>query len=117
MALEILDTILILYTLRLEPITSDQANYSELIDSIRLPQLYYKIIDSDKFHDNFQKNIIQVVDVVDNSQSTLNYWQSFFPLDERLDAKILKENVKKVSENFKKFIVSDSEKIIKKINF
>ena len=47
--------------------------------------------------------------MIDNSQSTINYWQSYFPLDERLDTKILKENVKKVSENFKKFIVNDSE--------
>lgn len=102
------------YTLRIEPITTDQAYYSELIDSIRLPQLYYKIIDTDNFQNNFQNNIKHVVDVIDNSQSTINYWQSYFPLDERLDTKILKENVKKVSENFKKFIVNDSEKIIKK---
>ena len=37
------------YTLRIEPITTDQAYYSELIDSIRLPQLYYKIIDTITF--------------------------------------------------------------------
>ncbi len=92
------------YSLRLEPITKDQPFFSELNYKLNIPTFYNSLISSSLFKDNFNKNYNLVKDILKNSQESMDYWQSFFPLDEKIKTDILIENLEKIPNNLNKYI-------------
>lgn len=95
------------FSLKLEPITTDQAHFSELKDSLLLPYFYRKIVRSNEFDSNLERNLKEVKKGISSSQSVMDYWLSIFPLDEKINTTILTENFNKLSTNIKKYIVEE----------
>ena len=97
------------YSLKLQPITTDQGKFSSINKNkiIPIPLIYQKIINYPEFSKNLKSNYKEVIGVVLNSQETMSKWQSFFPLDEKINTDILIENNSKLINNLNQYINLD----------
>jgi hypothetical protein len=95
------------YTLKLYPITTDQGQFSLINDKIQLPKIYSNLIKNSFFETNFKNNNDQVKSVLSKSQEIIDKWQSFFPLDKKIQSEILTKNNYKISNNFKDYLLLD----------
>ena len=70
------------YTLMLEPITTDQAHWTEIQDeNIKLNEKYIEILSNQEFLDNLDVNLTVVSETVSNINKHLSYPQSLFPVE------------------------------------
>ena len=98
------------YTLKLYPITTDQGHFSLINDKIKLtlPPIYRNLLNNPFFYSNFNVNNDKVTSVLTKSQEVINKWQSFFPLDKKINNEILINNNNKISNNFKDYLLLDN---------
>jgi hypothetical protein len=69
------------YTLRLEPITTDQLAYREITEARKVPRydIYMQVMAADGYEENLPDAIAEVSSAVQGVQATLNKYQSYFP--------------------------------------
>lgn len=91
------------YDLKIYPITTDQGGYSSFESKLSFPKPYEKIINSDLFKINYNKNLNEVISSVKKSQTTLDRWQGYFPLDEHISTNILQGNINEFN-SYQKFV-------------
>jgi len=99
------------YTLKLEPITTDQTDWYELRDDNYLPvghgalSEYAKILSNKIFIEHLPENLEIVKKTVSNINKHLSYPQSLFPIDKEKSPKFIKDNMKKILSNKEKYIL------------
>ncbi|CAK8719833.1 hypothetical protein GMJAKD_09110 [Candidatus Electrothrix aarhusensis] len=110
------------YTLKLEPITTDQGKFIPInIDNqgkwqpeTNSPfnmELYQQILHTDLFQYNFTKNLKIANKALLYIEKDLNYYQSFFPLDKKEDAEIVHNNLKIINKYQEKFFLQHRKDI------
>jgi len=104
------------YSLKLEPITTDQGFWHPLQDSNdqffigNKSFSHYLDILSDKFYSNLSLNIKNVSTVVYDIEKYLLYSQSFFPLDKEKDVRTVLKNMKKIFEDQDRYLLAPMKK-------
>lgn len=83
------------FDLKIYTITTDQLPFSQFTSKLPIPSPYDKIIVDSLFGSNFYKNLSKVEKSLVKSQSIMNKWHSYFPMDELISTNILKENLKR----------------------
>ena len=104
------------YTLKILPITTDQGGIGGLTNPQTFSFPYNRILvekENWDFIDNL--NINKMVNNLDNLQEEMDYYQSFFPLDEQINTNILTTNIEKIKKNIK-YYIKKSERIQDKAN-
>ena len=112
------------YTLKLEPITTDQGVWNILQDNgimgstmvvdsqksdITLPSHiwnYASILSNQHYVDNLPMNLEKVRENISNIDKHLSYSQSLFPVDQNKDTKVIENNMKKILNNKEKYLIS-----------
>ena len=94
------------YTLKLEPITTDQEFWIESLKSTESGSKYANILANQSFLDKLPKNLNKVNKVISNIDKHLSLSQSFFPVDKKKNAKIVKENMEKIFSKTEKYLIS-----------
>jgi hypothetical protein len=87
------------YTLRLEPITTDQLAYRKITKARKVPRydIYMQVMAADGYEETLPYAIADVSAAVQGVQATLDEYQSYFPLDRTKDGQVLVENMRKVA--------------------
>ena len=93
------------YTLKLEPITTDQQVWSEIQDENTLTEEYIRILSNKKFLEHLPMNLEIVNKTVSNIDKHFSYIQSLFPVDKKKSTKIIEDNMKKILSNKEKYLV------------
>jgi len=101
------------YTLRLEPITTDQGEFEPLPgdkgvnDIIDPPYMlaYSQIILTDQYKEELDKNLTAMIPVISNIEDVLESYHNYFPLDQRKDGSIVIDNLNKIVVNKNKFLL------------
>jgi Right handed beta helix region len=110
------------YTLRLEPITTDQGMFYDLKQSkeYSLTQdIYKQIVVTEKYKNNLRDNIESVANVIPAIDEELNFYQSYFPLDAKIKGSIVKENLKLILSDPESYLIPNDradKKNIEKLN-
>ena len=96
------------YTLKLEPITTDQGGWKKIQDNIAPVILgnYDSILSSQHFLDNLPMNLEKVRKTVSNINKHLSYPQSLFPVDVKKNTKIIEYNMQKILNNKEEYLIS-----------
>ena len=94
------------YTLKLEPITTDQEFWIESLKSTESGSKYANILANQSFLDKLPKNLNKVNKVISNIDKHLSLSQSFFPVDKKKNTKIVKENMEKIFSKTEKYLIS-----------
>jgi hypothetical protein len=95
------------YTLKLEPITTDQEFWIPLQnDTFELDDKYANILANKTFLDNLHKNLNKVNQVVSNTNKHLSQAQSFFPVDKKKNIKTVEENMNRIFSKTEKYLIS-----------
>ena len=86
------------YTLRLEPITTDQLAYRVITEARKVPryEIYMQVMAADGYEENLPRAIAEVSAAVQGVQATLDEYQSYFPLDRPKDGRVVVENMRKI---------------------
>ncbi len=119
------------YTLKLEPITTDQGPYynwskgrgGTSFDPLNY-KLYQEIVSTKTFEDTFSDNLEVVSKAIKLVNEDIDYYHSFFPIDRKPRAKVLKRNLRKVLRephnylpvNYQKAVNEPGELVEKKIS-
>lgn len=92
------------YSLRLEPITTDQGRIKPLnlenSENNAFPiatsffTLFNQVAKSKEFKEKLDTNLASVTRIFQNTQQTLDHYQRFFPLDKHLSAEAIISNIK-----------------------
>ncbi len=91
------------YTLKLEPITTDQHPpyliNQQWMENFLAPIQYIDVIKTKSYTDNLDRNLQKVKNAISNIEKYLSYSKSIFPLDRKNSAEIIKDNMKKIILN------------------
>jgi hypothetical protein len=100
------------YTLKLEPITTDQGYWEEIKgnNDLGADSKYISILSGQTFVDRLPENLKKVSQVILNIDEHLSYPQSLFPVDKKKNTDIVKNNMKKIIDNQKKYLIDPIEK-------
>ena len=98
------------YTLRLEPITTDQLPYQTLSDDPQTPshemyKLHLQVMATDAYKNNLRKTVAEVSQTVLETQDTLDAYQKLFPLDKPKNGQIVVDNMKKIMADPEKYLL------------
>jgi hypothetical protein len=94
------------YTLKLEPITSDQSvRWEKIQDDNYLFSEYVKILSNKQFLEHFPRNLEIVKKTVPNINKYLSHYQSLFPVEKNKSTKIINDNLEKILSNKEKYFV------------
>ena len=108
------------YTLKLEPITTDQGYWKKIqSDTFTMGSEYLNILSNQKFLDNLSMNLDTVNKTVSNISKHLSHPQSLFPVDKKKNTKIVEDNMKEIINNKEKYLIAPIRKHIlasKKLN-
>ena len=111
------------YTLKLEPITTDQSEWFEIqndniLNSDRFTsnnaEIYLNILKDEFFLDRLPKNLEIVTKSVSNINDHLLRVQSLFPVDKKISAKIIEDNMKRILNNKEKHLINPVHNIVAK---
>ena len=105
------------YTLKLEPITTDQGDWSSIqesqgdwssIKASKIDAQYKKILSSqsESYLKNLSNNLQKVEQSITDIEEFLSYPQLMFPVDLRKNPKIVIDNMKKILNNKEKYLIS-----------
>jgi hypothetical protein len=96
------------YTLKLEPITTDQGAWIQLQDNTynALDDRYINTLSNQHFLDNLPMNLKKVRKTVSKINKHLSYPQSLFPVDGKKSTKVIESNMKKILNNKEKYLIS-----------
>ncbi len=99
------------YTLKLEPITTDQGYWNNIKDTYpKIVNQYVGILSTQNFIDRLPKNLKKVGQVVLNIDDHLYYPQSLFPVDKKNNTDIIKNNLIEIINNQKKYLIDIIDK-------
>ena len=105
------------YTLKLEPITTDQGGWSSIEESqgdwssikeSKIDAQYKEILSSqsESYLKNLSNNLQKVEQSITDIEEFLSYPQLMFPVDLRKNSKIVLDNMKKILNNKEKYLIS-----------
>jgi len=95
------------YTLKLEPISQDQGYWKKIQDDVPLLNTQYlSYLSNQNFLVNLPMNLKKVGESVSNINNHLSYPQLLFPVDKKKNTKIIDDNMKKILNNYERFITS-----------
>ncbi len=100
------------YTLKLEPITTDQGAFNDLSVEKRYSltsDIYKQIVITEKYKNYLYKNFNVIADVISHIDEDLNYYQSYFPLDNVVDSSVVKENLKLIRSNLDFYLLPQED--------
>lgn len=97
------------YNLKVYPITTDQGFITEIDTCIINYKPFNLINKTILFKERFNYNYEVVKEAVVHSQSTINYWQSYFPLDRKIKNKTLLENEKKIVDDMNHYLFDENK--------
>ncbi|MCI5190545.1 MAG: hypothetical protein D3905_12325, partial [Candidatus Electrothrix sp. AS4_5] len=111
------------YTLQLEPLTTDQGEFVPIrIDNQGKWQpewnspfnmvLIQEILHTSTFKKNFQKNFEEVKDAISHIEEDFNFYHRFFPVDKKVDAKIVFDNIKKIDKYREYFFLQHKKDVL-----
>ena len=104
------------YTLKLEPITTDQTIWSRinehLLKDFQSPIQYIDVIGTKTYIDNLSKNLQKIKNSVSNIGKHLSYTQSLFPVDKKKNTQIVRDNMKKILDNKEYYLTTFPKKLI-----
>jgi hypothetical protein len=98
------------YTLKLEPITTDQGGYFSLtgVEDIKyysvLPRQYVDIMSTKSYLKNLPGSLATVENVVSNTQQYLDDAGLNFPVDRKKSGKVVINNFNKIKSNVNKYL-------------
>jgi hypothetical protein len=93
------------YTLTILPITTDQGGIGALNSPHVFAYPYNKIFAKKENLDSIEiLDVNEMIKKMGNLQDEMNYYQSYFPLDEQLNTNVLKENLEKLKVDIKPYI-------------
>ncbi|HIG32338.1 MAG TPA: hypothetical protein EYQ09_02695, partial [Flavobacteriales bacterium] len=104
------------YTLRLEPITTDASSFAKLSDIEKTrffePKgLYSTVLNSPNYKTNLANNLFDISNSIQNNlQKYFDTAGSIFPVDKKKSAKIVKDNLQKIIDSQKKYLIDPIEK-------
>ncbi len=99
------------YTLKLEPITTDQGYWNNIKDTYpKIVNQYVGILSTQNSIDRLPKNLKKVGQVVLNIDDHLYYPQSLFPVDKKNNTDIIKNNLIEIINNQKKYLIDIIDK-------
>jgi hypothetical protein len=94
------------YTLKLEPISSDQESFSAMADDVfkilnqtKFPSHFYEIFDNFEQKDLIKMTLDQVIDQYSDLETKLDFYADIFPLDLSKKSDVLQSNIKKILKN------------------
>lgn len=101
------------YTLKLEPITTDQ-HPSNLIneqwmENFLAPIQYIDVIKTKAYTNNLDRNLQKVKNAISNIEKYLSYTKSLFPVDRKKSAEIVKDNMKKIILNKEYYLMTSAK--------
>lgn len=99
------------YLLKLSPITLDQIQFSKLVKPLNISTIYAKIMKTKQSKYINKLNLKLLKPLIDDSNEVIKKWQSYFPLDEKLNNHVLLYNLSKLDENISKYIRSENSNI------
>lgn len=116
------------YTLKLEPITTDQGEFYPItidnqgywtpeLNSPFKMNLIQQLLNAESFKDNFSQNLATVSNALSHLQDDLNYYHSFFPIDsisstdERFDTRIVTSNLDIIDKYQEFYFLQHKKKI------
>ncbi|MBT5400794.1 hypothetical protein HOL24_09680 [bacterium] len=101
------------FTLKLEPITTDQ-NYWKPIASLQkiLSNEYLDILSTQFYRDNLLKNFSSINSVASKIDDYLLHSQSLFPLEKKINSNIIKNNIQKITSNKKGYLMVPPKELI-----
>jgi len=95
------------YTLKLEPITTDQGGWIEIQEGFpNINKQYLEILSNQSFIDRLPKNLKKVTQAVPNIKNYLSDFQILFPLDKVKSTRIIEENMRKILNNKEEYLLS-----------
>ena len=83
------------YTLKLEPITTDQESWYP-IQEVKFDGQYINILSNQSYLKNFSTNLKKVEDTVSAIEEFLSYPQSVFPVDIKPNTNVIEDNMKEI---------------------
>lgn len=98
------------YTLRLEPITTDQLPYKVMMDNSeksigeRFDLQYLQVMSTEAYKNNLRKTVADVHQAVLGIREVLDEYQSFFPLDKPKSGQIVIDNMQKIKAEPEKYL-------------
>ena len=81
------------YTLKLEPITTDQTPWNDINIPFKLNKQYKVILESQNYIRNIEDNLLAVNDVLLKIDNIMKEVQSFFPVDREKNTSQVKSNI------------------------
>ena len=103
------------YTIKLEPITTDQLRFSSIKVPLcysDIPDIYHKVIWNKEFKNSIDKNYNNVLRVINKTQSYIDEYQNYFPLDQRIKVgRILLDNLNSIKSEKDKYFFCNPDKI------
>ena len=102
------------FTLRLEPITTDQGEFYDLKEKQRYSfgtDIYKQVISTPEYSKRLRENLAAVANVIPNTQKEIDYFQSYFPFDNKVDASIVGKNLNLIINNPEKYLIPKKEPI------
>ncbi|WLE97278.1 MAG: CotH kinase family protein [Candidatus Electrothrix communis] len=111
------------YTLKLEPIPTDQGRFQQIVvdnrERLKLTEynpfisvLYQQILNDNFFLQNFQKNLRKANDAIMHIDEDINYYHSFFPLDRKENTKIVFDNLQVINTYQDDFFMQHKKDIL-----
>ncbi len=100
------------YTIRLEPITTDQLSYKileggpEQSSGEKLDLHYLQVMSTDAFKNDLHENIADVNQAVLGIQDILDKYNRFFPLDKPKNGQVVIDNMRKVMADPEKYLLN-----------
>lgn len=104
------------YSLKLEPITTDNGPFEDLslvpesMQNVhqRAFDPYRMIIESSLYKSELDKSLLVVENALTEAQNYIDFYQSFFPGDEKIYISKLNKNIKSIKQNPNSTLISDS---------
>jgi len=98
------------YTLKLEPITTDQHHWHSIdeqwIKNLLTPIQYIEVMKEKSYINNLDKNLQRFENTISNMEKHLSYTGSLFPLDREKSTEVIKDNMKKIIDNKRLYLMS-----------
>ena len=95
------------YTLKLEQITTDAGVFNKLTNTTpKLPVYLLNVIKSESYNNNVDISLEKIKNTISNIDKHMSYAQSLFPVDKQKSTKIIKDNLDKILNNKKDYLIT-----------
>jgi len=95
------------YTLKLEQITTDAGVFNKLTNiTPKLPVYLLNVIKSESYNNNVDISLEKIKNTISNIDKHMSYAQSLFPVDKQKSKKIIKDNLDKILNKKKDYLIT-----------